>query len=220
MSSSSTPPNRSGFFANFARAITPPVVLEDEDPDQPLVAPRTVTIASIIALLAAALYIFIGVQTFLATSSDQARVDYVADYDRFVAECTTKVGGVGAAAKEPADATDEIKRWVQPCASLTQSVDEMFDRAVTQARIGASVLLVIGLVTAAAGWFLRTGAMWARRTLVGIVVVNMLITMFMPAMGNLLTMVAALLLVAAVLLTYLGKGGVFFARAALRRKAA
>ena len=66
------------------------------------------------------------------------------------------------------------------------------------------------------GWFLRAGVRWSRLMVVGAVLVSVILTM-MFSVQNLFTLVGTLLIVVAVMLSYIGKGGVYFARMRARR---
>jgi hypothetical protein len=80
----------------------------------------------------------------------------------------------------------------------------------------SAVIVVIGLLAAVGGWFLRAGARWARLMVVGAVLLSVIITMLFQV-SNLFTLVGTLLIVVAVMLSFIGKGGVYFARMRARR---
>lgn len=208
---------RGGFLSGLSAALTPPVVVDD-DPDKPLQRPKTVNIAAVLVVLAGVLFCYAGIASlsYLDTGLKAA----VVQYNDEVARCTTEFGGIDKAAKEPANATDEQKKRVQLCNDYKPLQQSMIDAAKSRATLIAWAEIVLGVVAIAVGWFLRSGAAWARRAAVGIVLVTMLLTMFFPGVSTLVTMGITLCLVAAVLLCYLGSGGVFFQRAALRRRSA
>jgi hypothetical protein len=60
------------------------------------------------------------------------------------------------------------------------------------------------------------GARWSRLTVAGSVLLSVLVTMLFQA-SNILTLGATLILIIAVMLCYIGKGAVFFARLKARR---
>lgn len=211
-------PRRSGFLASLSSALTPPVVTDDE-PDKPLIAPRTVNVATVLTMLAGLLFLFLGVSQL--TTLDSQLGAAVTAYKADAAKCVTDVGGIGTAAvaadTDPQAKKDRAKVCQQY--KTPEPTQDMIDSAQSRAKTLSWVLIFVGAAAMAVGWFLRTGTPWARRMAVGLVIVTMVLTMFLQ-ISNLLTMLATLFLVAAVLMSYLGSGGVFFTRAAMRRRAA
>jgi hypothetical protein len=78
------------------------------------------------------------------------------------------------------------------------------------------IIVVIGLIALVGGWFLRVGAKWSRLTVVGAVIISVIVTMLFQV-SNLFTLAGTLLLVVSVMLCYIGKGSVYFARLKARR---
>lgn len=214
-----TPGNtpRRGFLANLSKAMAPPII-EDDDPSVPLVRPRGVLIASILVGIAGLLFLYGGIGQMATTESRLATA--VRDYPVQVAQTCGPYGGVGAAAVAPDGASDDVKNLVAQCQTASATVtDEMKENFRSSQRVPSIVLTVMGLIALAAGFFLFRGAPWARKLLVGLVILTMLITMLLQ-ISNPFTLVATLFIVASVLMSYLGKGGVYFAKALLRQKAA
>lgn len=211
-------PRKSGFLSNISAALTPPIVT-DEDLDKPLVTPRAVTVSTVLVMLAGVLFVFLGGNSLVNLDRDLNIA--VASYDTTVAQCTAKFGGVGKAAVAPAGADQATTTEATNCSKLTSPTvtQEMRDSASSRASLVSWVMIVIGAGALAIGWFLRSGTSWARRAAVGLVVATMILTMFLQV-SNLFTMIATLLLVAAVLMSYLGKGGAYFTRTAMRRRPA
>ncbi|WP_029136248.1 hypothetical protein [Nakamurella lactea] len=211
-------PRRGGFLSNISSALTPPIITDD-DPDKPLVAPTGIKVSSVLIAIAGLLFLYMGINSLATQNSqlDRAVTSYVAD----VANCTAKVGGIGADAKAPEGADDATTKLADSCKNITTPVptQEMKDNAISHLQLVSWIVIVIGLASVAISWFLRSGAAWARRSAVGLVIATMILTMFLQV-SNLFTMLATLLLVAAVLMCYLGKGGVYFVKTAMRRKAA
>lgn len=211
-------PRRGGFLSNISSALTPPIITDD-DPDKPLVAPTGVKIASVMIALAGLLFLYMGINS-LATQNDQLN-RAVTDYNAHVTECVNKVGGIGDQAKAPDGAAKDITDLATNCKSYTSATvtQDMKDNAISHLQLVSWIVIVVGAAAVGISWFLRSGAAWARRSAVGLVIATMIVTMFLQV-SNLFTMIATLLLVAAVLMCYLGKGGVYFVKTAMRRKAA
>lgn len=218
-SSGAQQPRRSGFLSNLSSALTPPVVTDD-DPSKPLVVPTGVKVATALVLLAGAVFLFLGASSLLTL--DKGLDTQVAAYNSAASDCTAKYGGVNGKAKAPANATADVKTQVDTCNKNypePQVTQAMKDTATSRYTLVSWVLIVVGIVSLGAGWFLRTGTAWARRAAIGLVVVTMILTMFL-GVSNLLTMAATLFLVVAVLLCYLGRGAGYFAMTLMRRRAA
>lgn len=211
-------PRRGGFLSNISSALTPPVVTDD-DPDKPLVLPTGLKVATALVILAGVIFLFSGVST-LATFNSQLE-GAVTTYNAQAAKCIANDGGINGKAKAAAGATDAKQKEVTACNALPEPTvtQAMRDSAKSRVSVISWAMIVIGLVAVGAGWFLRTGTAWARRATVGLVVVTMILTMFL-GVSNLLTMAATLFLVIAVLMCYLGRGSVYFAKTRMRRQAA
>lgn len=211
-------PPRGGFLANISKALTPPII-EDEDPTVPLVRPRSVSIASILVALAAVGFIFLGAVSLANLNDDLGKA--VINYNSVVATCQSDYSGIGDAAVAKQNATADQTKSFTSCKGITSTTvtPDMLSAAKSRASLVSWVMVVFGVIAMAGAWFLFTGVAWARRLLVGLVVVTMLMTLLLQ-ISHPITLVATLFIVAAVLLCYLGKGGVFFTKALLRRKAA
>ncbi|WP_353650399.1 hypothetical protein ABLG96_05585 [Nakamurella sp. A5-74] len=217
-----TPGNtpRRGFLANLSKAMAPPII-EDDDPSVPLVRPRAILIAAILVGIAAVMFLFNGVGTLVTIESNLAKAEqaYPTQLIEIQKQCAP-YGGIGAAATAPQGAADDVVKTVQSCQQVQPSVtNEMRDNFRSSQRTPSLVVTVMGLIAAAAGFFLFRGVPWARRLLVGLVIITMLVTMLLQ-ISNVFTLIATLFIVVSVLMSYLGKGGVFFAKALLRQKAA
>ncbi|MDQ6658444.1 MAG: hypothetical protein M3Z00_09495 [Actinomycetota bacterium] len=217
-------PRRGGFLSNISSALTPPVVADD-DPDKPLVLPTGIKVATALVILAGLVFLFLGANSLINLNRDLNAA--VTSYDSSVKDCTkystdgTLAGGINGKAKAPANASSDVTTAVANCNKILQPTVTADMKASAKSRytLVSWVLIVVGIVALGAGWFLRTGAAWARRATVGLVVVTMILTMFL-GVSNLLTMAATLFLVIAVLMCYLGRGSVYFARTRMRRQAA
>jgi len=210
-------PRRSGFLASLSSALTPPVVTDDE-PNKPLTPPKTVNVATVLTMLAGLLFLYLGAN--LLVNLDRNLNTVVTAYSDGITKCTNEVGGIGDKVVTPAQgASKEQTDLAEQCKTVVPLTQEMKDGARSRGTMVCWVLMVVGVAAMAVGWFVRSGAPWARRAAVGLVVVTMVMTMFLQ-ISSPLTMLATLFLVAAVLMSYLGSGGVFFTRAAMRRRAA
>src|SRR6185312_11479421 len=135
---------RRGFLAGLAERLAPPVVPEDDDPTQPLVPPTAVKTAVILAVVAGALYLFIGLVGAFNTNS---AID------------------VQVAATPAADLTD----LATTCKGLQPLTPDLIQSAKTQNMLFAVIIALMGAAAVAAGWFLRAGAKWAKRVLIGLI---------------------------------------------------
>lgn len=203
---------RPGIFDSFRAAMTPPALPEDDG--LPIKPPRPVLAATVLSMLAGLVFVVIG-GVSLVTNEDQLNTA-VASYNQAISDCTTQFGGIGEAAIVAAGATEEVTAKVTACQGYRPLTDEAISAAKTQNMIISVVILVIGLVAAAGGWFLRVGARWSRIAVVGAVVISVVLTMAFQV-ANLLTLVSTLLLIVAVMLCFVGKGAVYFARLKARR---
>lgn len=209
---------RPGIFDSFRGAFAPQQLPEDDG--KPIVAPRSILIASALSLVAGVLMSFLAIMSIVQFNSQFDLT--VQTYKDEVANCTSQYGTVGSSITVPANGTDDEKSKAQLCQSLQNYTDADFanfrDSARTQGYVIGGVILIAGLASIAAGWFLRSGAAWARRVLIGAVVVTLGGIMLL-SIQNIFLLGASLLLVAAVMLSFVGGGGLFFARHRARRAA-
>lgn len=209
---------RPGIFDSFRGAFAPQQLPADDG--TPIVAPRSILIAAALSLVAGVLMAFLAVMSIVQFDSQFDLT--VQTYQDEVASCTAQYDTVGSSITVPEGGTDEEKSRAQLCQSLQNYTDADFagfrDTARTQSFVIGGVILVAGLAAIAAGWFLRTGAAWARRVLIGVVVLTLGAIMFL-SIQNIFLLGASLLLVVAVMLSFVGGGGLFFARHRARRAA-
>lgn len=199
----------------MAERLAPPVAPEDDDPTKPLVAPKTITVAVALAILGGALYLFVGLASLMTTGT--AIDSALATYTTQVAECQDKVGGIGD--QVTATPSDDLKSLADKCKGYRQLTDADVASAKTQLTVTSIVVGLLGLVGIAAGWFLRVGAKWAKRVVMGLVALAFVGTLLL-GLGSPLLLVGTLLLAVALMLTIVGKGGLYFVRVANRRRPA
>lgn len=209
---------RPGIFDSFRGAFAPQQLPEDDG--KPITAPRSILIASALSLVAGVLMAFLAVMSVVQFN---AQFDLtVQTYKDEVANCQSQFGAVGSSVAVPEGGTDDQKSKAQLCQTLQNYNDADYqgfrDTARTQSFVLGGLILVYGLAAIAAGWFLRSGAAWPRRVLIGVVVLT-LATIMLMGIQNIFLLGASLLLVAAVMLTFVGRGGLFFARHRARRAA-
>lgn len=220
MSSPGSGPKKSGFLARLQSAMVP-VLPED---GAPLVRPRAVTIASVLVIVAAVLFLLIGALSVASTGSQaQAYTDF---YASAVQQCRATVGDIGTAVP-----TTVATPTVGPTTPLALTALPGSCRQITEPTLSASalasykstltifsiVLIFVGLVTAASGWFLREGRRWARRVLIAVVLVQLALA-FLFQVSNTVTLLATLLVVAGLSTTFIGRASAFFIASALRKK--
>jgi hypothetical protein len=203
---------RPGFMESFRAALTPAALPPDDG--KPLVRPNNVTLASVLAFVAGAVFVLIGGFS-IATTDDQLN-QAIASYNQSISECTTKFGGIGDAVVVPSGASTDDSNLADQCKGYIPLTDDAISGARTQNYIISGVVVLIGVVALVAGWFLRSGSRWGRIAVLVAVLMSVLVTMLLRV-SNLFTLGAALLLIVAVMLCFIGKGGVYFARMKARR---
>ena len=201
-----------GIFDSFRAAMAPPALPPDDG--QPIKPPTTVLAAMALSILAGLVFVFIGGAS-LATTNEQVDLAVTA-YNNAIADCTTEFGGIGSAVVVPEGASADVLADADSCKTYSTLTDETISGARTQNIMISATILVIGLVALVGGFFLRQGKRWSRFMLIGAVVLSVLITMLFQV-SNIFTLGATLLLIVAVMLCYIGKGGIFFARIRARR---
>ena len=208
-------------MANIQAAMTPPIPTDD---GQPLVRPRTITVASVLVMVAAVMFLLIGALSVSSTGS-QAN-SYRTFYSSAVKQCTDAVGGVGTAVPSTA-----ATPTAGPTTPLALTALPSSCRQITEPTLSASalssykttlvvfsvVLIVIGLVTGASGWFMREGRKWTRRVLIGVILIQLILA-FLFQVSNTVTLFATLLIVIGLSITFLGRASGFFMAVALRKK--
>ena len=203
---------RPGFMDSVRAALVPPALPPDDG--KPLVRPTTVLVASILALLAGAVFTFLGAASIITLDS---QVDLaVSQYNKAVDDCRANYGGIDGAATAPAGASTDDTNAAQNCNSLTPLTEDMVSSYRTSNIVFGAIFVVLGLIAAVGGWFLRSGNRWARFAVIGVVIINVVFSVMLGA-SNILILGGTLLLIVAVMLCFIGKGGVFFSRVKSRR---
>jgi hypothetical protein len=204
-------------------SMSAPIVIEDDG--QPILRPRIIDVAFVLIAIGAILLLLVGGGA-IATSGSQ--LDNVAsEYKQVIGQCQTSLGGYGTtipttASPVPAPTSGDLvtntSSLVQFCHSATSATLTDADRASFRSSIliSAAVSLIFGIAAAVGGWFFRGGIRWARRLLIGVVVLSLLGT-FLGIGSSLFSLLATLLLVVGLVLSFVGKGSVFFLRVQLRR---
>lgn len=213
MTSPGSRPQRRGFLANLSSALTPPPI-EEDDPSKPLVVPAGIKASMVLALLGGLIYLFVGSATVVLHNQqiDSYRVAYATE----VAKCEA-VGGIGTSVvATPAPDQTEL---ATTCKGYRTMQDQDWSSLTTQLVMFGLVFAAMGAAAIAAGWFIRAGAIWARRVLIGVVAVAFILTLLFAVSGW-PTMLATLLLAIALMLSFIGRGGAYIGRVKARRKAA
>jgi hypothetical protein len=202
------PPARRGFLSSLSNALTPPPVPDDDS--APLRVPKGVLTASVLSIIGGILFLFQGVLGIFNITSIIANGK--TSYAQQVTDCNAKVGGIGSAVTvtQPTEA-------VSSCQKIPTMAAADWDNYHTVYLVLFAVFAVIGISVIAAGWFLRAGAMWARRTLVAVTLITVLGALFLQITGA-LTLAATVAVLIALVLCYLSSGGQFFLLVRARRK--
>lgn len=198
-----------------------PVLPED---GAPLVRPRAVTIASVLVIVAGVMFLLIGALSIASTGS-QAKA-YNDFYSSAVKQCQDTVGGIGTALPTTVATPTAGPSTPLALSALPNSCRQITEPTLSQSALSSYkstltifsvVLTIIGLVTVASGWFLREGKRWARRVLIGVVFVQLVLA-FLFQVSNTITLLATLLVVAGLSITFIGRASAFFIASAQRKK--
>lgn len=194
-------PQRRGFFARMSEMLAPTDVPDDDG--GPLRTPRTVVAAMVASILGGVLYVFSGLAGLATLSA--AMTSFKTDYAGRVNECTSRFGGFG---------TDVITSeaptgLAADCRALPVITDADWDGIRTSNQVLLVFFIVAGLLLIGAGYFLRVGRIWARRAVVWVMIL-MVIAAFLLGIGSPLILAGTLAVMLAVMLCYIGSGGMFF----------
>lgn len=207
-------------MASLQSAMTPAI---PADPGAPLVRPRSVTIASVLVMIAGVLFLLIGA---ISVSSTGSQADsYRTFYASAVKQCQDSVGGIGTTI--PTTVATPTAGQSTPIAltALPDSCRQISEPTISESALSSYkstlvtfsvVLIVIGLATAASGWFMREGRKWTRRVLIGVVLVQLVLA-FLFQVSNTITLLATLLIVVGLSTTFLGRASAYFMGVALRK---
>ncbi len=209
-SSNDRPAARRGFLASLSAALTPQPLPEDDT--GPLTAPRGVLVAVVLSIIAGAMYLFSGGVSVVGV--DQMMKNARTDYTAQVSECTNNYGGIGTTAITAPSPTGVEAT----CQRLTVVGDSDWDAYRTASIVVAVAFMVLGALLVLGGWFLRAGRAWARRTVVGVVIITVLAALLL-SMSTPFILAATLLAMVAVVLCYLASGATYFLRVKARRHA-
>lgn len=204
------PSQRRGFLAALSAALSPQPIPENDT--GPLTAPRGVVVATVLSIVAGAVYMVsggLGLST-LSSMLNQSR----SEYQTWIDNCTSQFGGIGTTAITQASPTGSAAT----CASLRQMTTADWESFRTASMVVSVVFLLMGVALVLSGWFLRMGRKWARRVIVAVAVVTVLAAMLL-GMTSPVILGATLLIIVAVLLCYLSSGATYFLRVAARRHA-
>jgi len=197
---------RPGIFESFRSAMAPRELPPDDG--LPLTPPPGVKAATIIAMLAGLALVIFG--AFLVVAID-GQID---NYKSAVQDCRNDFGGVGPDLMIPAGTDAETTAEMQACQAPVLTDDDLVNVKTANIVFGVA-FVVLGIAAAIGGWFIRQGRGFGR-LIVGGVVVLMLLMSFIGAQ-SLIVLVATLLLIVSVMLCFIGKGQIYFARIKARR---
>lgn len=203
---------RPGFMDSFRAAFVPPPLPPDDG--KPLVRPTAVTIATVLAIVGGAIFVLIGGYSLATTDSQLNQA--IAQYNQAITDCTNKFGGIGDSVVVPAGASTADTNQAEQCKGYIVLSDQAISSARTQNLLISGLVVVIGAISLVAAWFIRSGNRWGRIALVVGVILSVLLSM-MFQVSNLFTLGGSLLMIVAVMLCFIGKGGVYFSRVKARR---
>ncbi len=191
---------RPRFIDTFRAALSPREQIT-VDPDAPNPMPRTVTVAGWLTLAAGLLTAVVGLlYIFGRHASIQGALDQIV-------QCKQQGVGVGAAVS-----TTDSSELATTCKSLIDPTAEQVSSALTSLLYTGVIVLVVGLGVLFAGYGLLKGTRWGRRmaTILGAL---LLIGTMLGIFAHLFLLLAALLLIISLSLTYVGKGATYYIRA-------
>ena len=211
MTSSHEPPAaRRGFLASLSAALTPQPIPDNDT--GPLVPPRSVIVAMVLAIVAGVVYLFAGTVSVVGLNS--ALQQQRTSYENQIQDCTRQFGGVGTSAITQTSPTGAA----QTCQRMLTMADSDWDNFRTASLVVAVAFLVMGALLVVAGWFLRAGRAWARRSAVTVAIITVLAALMLGVSSPIL-LAATLLVMVAVVLCYLASGATYFQRVKLRKHA-
>lgn len=191
---------RPSFKDSLKAALAPrdPVQI-DKDAPNPL--PGSVKIAGWLGVVSGVVNAGLGILTLMQ------REPYIQSVRDQVQRC--KAEGVGFGEAVPAGDTSEL---ANSCRGLADFTPDQFAGAESALLVTAIALLVVGLVTAFAGWGITRGAVWARRLLT-VVGVLLLVATMLQLLASPLVLLSAMFLLVSLALLYVGKGATYYIRA-------
>jgi hypothetical protein len=210
VTSSNEQPARRGFLASLSAALSPPQIPENDT--GPLTAPKGVITATVLSIIAGAMYLFSGGISLAGTDAMMSKAK--SEYATQVQDCTRQFGGIGTTAVTATSPTGTAAT----CQKMTTLADSDWDAYRTASIVVAVAFVVMGLLLVLAGWFLRAGRAWARRTVVGVVIITVLAAL-MLGVSTPFILAATLLAMIAVVLCYVSSGSTYFLRVKARKHA-
>lgn len=207
-SSNDERPARRGFLASLSAALSPQPIPENDT--GPLTAPKGVLTATVLSIIAGAMYLFSGGISLAGIDEllERSRTDY-ADQ---LSDCTNQFGGVGTSAVTAASPTGPALT----CQRMSVLTDSDWDAYRSASIVVAVAFMLMGALLVLGGWFLRAGRAWARRTVVGVAVITVLAAL-MLGVSTPFILAATLLVLVAVVLCYLASGATYFLRVKARK---
>lgn len=203
---------RPGFMDSFRAALTPPPLPPDDG--KPLVRPTVVRVATALAIVGGAIFVLIGGYSLVTTDSQLNEA--VARYNQSIIQCTTKFGGIGDSVVVPAGASTDDTNEAEQCKGYIVLTPEAISSARSQNLVISGIVVVVGALALGAAWFLRSGNRWGRIALVISVLLSVALSVVFQV-SNLFTLGASLMLIVAVMLCFIGKGGAYFTMVKRRR---
>lgn len=206
-------------MAKFNETMAPDI---PDDDGAPLVRPTTIKVATVFAVLAGAIYLTIGSLSMLTV--DGQIEDFRKLYAAYVQTCNDNLGGIGSAIPlTPTPAigatpTVDLNDLAAGCRQLTTATPETERLAGfrQQIVIYSAIIMAMGTAALAGGIYLPRGQKWARRVLIGVASVALILALLFQ-IANTPLLAATMLLAISIFLCYVGKGGVYFGLLAARR---
>lgn len=200
---------RVGFFTSLADYFAPSPIPENDT--GPLSPPKGIRIATYLMAFAGVVFTawYTWGLTQLSKNEVLARLEYAELHD----SCVSRFGGVGEAAVAAGEADADFLN----CQETPELTDASFHDVRIFFTVIAVILVVMGLATLIAAPYLRLGRMWARRVLVTALILTLMAALA-AGMSDVITLGAALALIAATTLCYTSSGATYFLRMQTRQR--
>jgi uncharacterized membrane protein (UPF0136 family) len=196
--------SRPSFSERFRSALTPrdPVHFDANTPNP---VPTSVKVGGWLTLAGGMINTLVALYGIFQR---QAIVNaIVTDARAVIADCVSRYGGIGTEVTST-ETTPEVTN----CKGLGPITPDRIDALSGQLTLVMSIILVLGLAGVIAGYFTARGQVWGRRLATTVAIV-LVLGMLMQLLTGIAALLAALLTLIGMTMTYVGSGASYFIRA-------